>query len=444
MKNNSKKNNQNHSNVNNNTFAKSQNQNNINLELEGDDDMPKILLATDAGNGIFKLAYKTVSKVSDINEQNITLMDFPAMVEAEITSNEDTDTIIINGVKCKINSGIKVGQRKDTIKKTNKHTIANIHYAMYQVAKETNVRKFDLAIGVTQDIHDNELFRNIYKAKILNIDERKATKLKDGEPFKEPFKITIQEPGQKEITLEILSLCIRPEAVSGLSVELNNVRNNIVKNKLNINDSQLKNIDKKQAKEIINGTKLWVIDLGTLTSHYTVYENQRAKLKAVNNDGYVTLVNGFGDYLQVTEQLENEFDNVDKIIRQRRKEEKLKYYVENIYLKQIEEDLTSHGADLEYDHLLFIGGTTDELKDYISEVFNKNTTISKDGFHANVLGMFKRLVYEVNLMREQEKEKRRIEKEKQRIKEEKEREKQLKQEQEALQEVAMTKTEDNK
>ena len=437
MKNNQAKDKNKYNNTYYNVVADSQNQNQNN-NLEGDDDMAKILLATDAGNGIFKLAYKVVNKVSDINEQDITLMDFPAMVEAGITANEDTDTIFINGVKCKANSGIKVGQRNDTIKKTNIHTIANIHYAMYQVAKETNLRKFDLAVGVTQDIFDNELFRDMYKAKILNIDEKKVSKLKEGEAFKEPFKITIQEEGQKEVVLEILSLCIRPESVSGLSTELNTVRNNIVKNKLNIKNADLKNVDKKQAREIINNTKLWVVDLGTLTSHYTVYENQRAKLRAVNHDGYVSLVNGFGDYLQVTEQIENDFDNVDKIIRQRRKEDKLKYYVENIYLKQIQKDLIELGADTNYDHVLFIGGTTDELKEYISNVFTKNITISKDGFHANVLGMFKRLVYEVNLMREQEKEKKRIEREKQRIKEEKEREREK--QSKAQQEVAVTRT----
>ena len=454
MNKNSKKNNKNHNNANNNALKNSQNQNDIDLEIEGDDDMPRNLLAIDAGNGIFKLAYKVANKVSEINDKDITLLDFPATVEADIKTNNDTDTIYINDKKCKANSGIKIGQRDDTVKKTNIHTVANIHYAMYLTYKETGVKKFDLAVGVTQDIFENDYYKAIYKGEILNINTNKSLKLKDDEPFSEPYKISFREEGEKEVTLEITSLYIRAEAVSGLSTELTNVRKDIVKNALKLEgkegtDKEVKELDKKVVQEIVNSKRLWVVDLGTLTSHYTIYENRTTTLKGVLHHGYVHLAKGFIGYLEVTKQKQNDFNAIDKIIRQRRNEEDLKFYTQNIYLEEIKSDLEKYGADFERDHFLFIGGTSDELKECIKEVFTTNTTIAVDGFHANVLGMFKRLIFEVNTAREREKKRKALEREKERAKAErekarleKEQQEQQNKEEKAMQEVAVTKTED--
>ena len=316
-------------------------------------------VSVDVGYGFVKLAYQTGGSTKNAMQT----FSFPSTVEYDAVS-KDEERFLINGVNCVRNSGKKIGQRSTGVAtKMNNHNKANFINALYKAYELTGKTHFNVSIGATTDIYS--------KSAEKYLDFMRGT----GE-----YKIV--SGNKDEVTLTIMYMEVRPEALSGLL--------------------SFPGIDSKK--------RYWIVDIGSGTNHIVKYENGKADYgKMPFKNGYIRLTEDLA--YNLTQETGNQFTDTDADWILRNESERYKEVIDRTLKDEflgevIMTDIKNAGVDLERDCLIFVGGTSHRLKEYIPSVFGQYDEkgklredllkIATDGFFANAIGMLRRLRYEID------------------------------------------------
>lgn len=301
--------------------------------------LKKFIVGIDSGFGQVKVAY--TDKVDGEPE----LFTFSSRIEINEHDVIVENTMYINEVPHNLNSNKKAVQR-DYITKENPYTIANMHRAMFEIAKRTGftTKKFVIGLGCSLDTYRDVEVRERFRG--LALKEK---------------KVKFEYKGRK-VTLEIEDVIVQPETICSVY----NVQN-FNKNEIN-----------------------WLIDLGTQNSQIVKYykspdlENCRPR-----DFGYQSIVRALQDEYRALGKALDE-DRIETIIENKRDKDVIDNYIINKFLEgTIKRELKAVKVDLDLDTLIFTGGTSLRFKKQIKQVFKK-ALFANNELYSNVLGMFAR------------------------------------------------------
>lgn len=354
----------------------------------------KIHAGVDAGNGFFKYVFQNY--YVEKNGKPLTKKDkFESVLDidnSKTTGDIDLDnTVIINGVPCKVNGGKRIGERAGTLTKQNKYTRANFYLALLKIYLDAYasgkkiINDFYISLGTTSDMYDNEIIREQYKQYMLgNIDYEEF-----GEPLngKIHFKYYNKQRGEySDATINIKRLDIEAEGVASLF------------------DLDVKNTGFDFNKNAV------ILDLGTQTSHVIPYRKRTAdyKHKPNRNGGYKQLIENL--VFPLMNATQKDFDYSDAEVEfSRRDESEYKNVIDTVindYIKTIViADLERANTNLKKDQIIVTGGTSVELRSEIEQYFKNNYGVGasledgeksnlmfvRDGFFANAIGLLTQL-----------------------------------------------------
>lgn len=311
------------------------------------------VLGADIGNGYIKVVYS--------NSISGTLEKFMLETGVDINREDEKveDTMYINGVPHNLSCKDKTVTR-GYLTKDNEYTMVNMYRAMYEVARRTGftTKKFVIGLGSSLDTYKDKEEKEKFRARAL-----------------ENKKVKIEHKG-KIIELEIEDVIVQPETVSSIY--------------------NIKNFDKNEIT--------YIVDLGTQNSQIVKYYKGVVWEETRPRDyGYQSILEGLQDeYRKSGKALDT--DRISVNIEKGRDKKLINNYVIDSFLKGvITNELKKMKADLEYDQIVFVGGTSERFREQILKVF-KNAKFSEDPVFSNAIGMYMRTMATLKKREQVEKE----------------------------------------
>lgn len=347
----------------------------------------KIHAGVDAGNGYFKYYFQNFTNINPETNKVITERGFFESV-LDIDTNRasgdvsEGDVVFINGHACKINSGKRVGERREAFTKQNEYTRANFYYALLQMyisamrSGKGIINDFYVALGTTTDIFKDEEEREEYRQYMLgNIDYDIYGK----EPLN--GKITFRYYNEdrhdfSDATINIKELIIQPEGTTSLL------------------DLDVKEVGFSFDKKTI------ILDLGSQTSHVITYNKRTAGYKIDPNreGGYIHLIERLIRPLSKKALTQFSYEDAEVEFK-RRNDKEFKAVIDKAVEKYIKEVVVSEleKANVQYgrDQIVVTGGTSVKIREDLEKYFLKHHKTQlmfvKDGFYANAKGLLMNL-----------------------------------------------------
>lgn len=351
----------------------------------------KVHVGVDAGNGYFKYYFQNFTDL-DMNGNPKTCRGYFESVldidgENAIADISGGNIIFINGHRCKVNGGVRIGERDNTQYKQNEYTRANFYFSLlkvYLTAMKSGkgiVNDFYVALGTTTDIYDDPDSREEYRQYMLG---NKDYKMYGNKPLdgKITFKYYNEERDDySTATINIKELIIQPEGTCSL-MSLDVKGNNF-------------DFEKRTL----------ILDMGTQTVHSILYNRRTASYNIEPNrdGGYVSLINTVRAELRKKEGVS--FSYIDAEVEFKRRNDSNRYkkaineainkYIEKIIAEEI---IKKAKVEIGIDQIVVTGGTSvairEDLEKYFEKKYGAKLMFVNEGFFANAKGLL------INLNRE--------------------------------------------
>lgn len=339
----------------------------------------KIHAGIDAGNGYFKYFFQTFRGEESTTQKGF----FESVIDIDATKNTgdigDTDVVFINGHACKINSGKRIGERREAFTKQNEYTRANFYFSLLTIylqsmsEGEEYTNDFYVALGTTTDIFKDDDEREEYKEYMLgNIDyEMYGDKPLNG-------KITFRYWNKKRqdysnATINIKELIIQAEGTASL-MDLDTKENGF-------------DFEKKTV----------ILDIGSQTLHAIPYVKKTAIYDNADPNreaGYIEMIKRLQRPL--SKKALTQFSYQDAEVEFKRRSDKefkaeidkaVEKYIKDIVVTELEGVNTQIGRD----QIVVTGGTSVAIKSDLEKYFAKNYKTKlmfvRDGFYATAKGL---------------------------------------------------------